>query len=115
MPAPSAGPPPALAALQAERPPGVRQLDRRLVHHLPGERAARRCGPRPIQAAFAAATSHLKGDWTNGDAAIGALLREHGREGVPLYLLYPAGGGPPALLPQVLTEGIVLRALDAPG
>jgi thiol:disulfide interchange protein DsbD len=34
---------------------------------------------------------------------------------VPLYLLYPAGGGPPALLPQVLTEGIVLRALDAPG
>jgi thiol:disulfide interchange protein DsbD len=70
----------------------------------------------PVQAAFAGRNlAYLKGDWTNGDAAIGALLREHGREGVPLYLVYPAGGGAPALLPQVLTEGIVLRALDAAG
>ncbi|TDH61562.1 cytochrome C biogenesis protein, partial [Dankookia rubra] len=67
----------------------------------------------PVQAAFAARNLvYLKGDWTNGDAAIGALLRENGREGVPLYLVYPAGGGEPAVLPQVLTEGIVLRALD---
>jgi thiol:disulfide interchange protein DsbD len=65
-----------------------------------------------VQAAFAGHNlAYLKGDWTNGDPAIGALLREHGREGVPLYLLFPAGGGAPALLPQVLTEGIVLRAL----
>ncbi|GGC33217.1 thiol:disulfide interchange protein DsbD [Siccirubricoccus deserti] len=65
-----------------------------------------------VQAAFASRNlAYLKGDWTNGDAAIGALLREHGREGVPLYLLFPAGGGAPAVLPQVLTEGIVLRAL----
>ncbi|WP_431271590.1 protein-disulfide reductase DsbD family protein [Dankookia sp. P2] len=68
----------------------------------------------PVQAAFAGRNlAYLKGDWTNGDAAIGALLREYGREGVPLYLVYPAGGGGPALLPQVLTEGIVLRALGA--
>ena len=38
---------------------------------------------------------------------------QHGREGVPLYLVYPAGGGAPAVLPQVLTEGIVLRAVAA--
>jgi thiol:disulfide interchange protein DsbD len=57
----------------------------------------------------------LVGDWTNGDAAIGALLRAQGREGVPLYLMFPAGGGPPAVLPQVLTEGIVLEALAAAG
>ncbi|MDO9710259.1 protein-disulfide reductase DsbD family protein [Paracraurococcus lichenis] len=70
----------------------------------------------PVQAAFAGRNiATLKGDWTNGDAAIGALLREHGREGVPLYLLYPAGGGAPQVLPQVLTEGIVLRALDGAG
>ncbi|MCB4822422.1 protein-disulfide reductase DsbD family protein [Roseicella aerolata] len=70
----------------------------------------------PVQAGFAARNiATLKGDWTHGDAAIGALLREHGREGVPLYLLYPAGGGAPAVLPQVLTEGIVLRALDEAG
>ncbi|UZO97977.1 Thiol:disulfide interchange protein DsbD [Roseomonas mucosa] len=54
----------------------------------------------------------LEGDWTRGDPAITALLRAHGRDGVPLYLLYPAGGGEPAVLPQILTEGIVLRALD---
>ncbi|TCZ56716.1 protein-disulfide reductase DsbD family protein [Roseicella aquatilis] len=70
----------------------------------------------PVQAAFGARNiAYLKGDWTNGDAPIGALLREHGREGVPLYLLYPAGGGAPQVLPQVLTEGIVLRALAAAG
>jgi len=53
----------------------------------------------------------LLGDWTRGDAAITALLRFHAREGVPLYLLYPAGGGPPAILPQILTEGMLLRAI----
>lgn len=55
--------------------------------------------------------AYLKGDWTRGDPAIGALLRRHGREGVPLYLLYPPGGGAPRLLPEILTEGIVLEAL----
>ncbi|MBK1661076.1 thioredoxin family protein [Paracraurococcus ruber] len=70
----------------------------------------------PVQAAFAGRNiAYLKGDWTQGDAAIGSLLRAHGREGVPLYLLYPAGGGAPLVLPQVLTEGIVLRALDGAG
>ncbi len=55
----------------------------------------------------------LVGDWTRGDAAITALLRQHQRDGVPLYLFYPAGGGAPALLPQILTEGIVLEAIGA--
>ncbi|MCU0944892.1 MAG: thioredoxin family protein [Rubritepida sp.] len=55
----------------------------------------------------------LTGDWTRGDAAITALLRAHGRDGVPLYLLYPAGGGAPALLPQILTEGILREAVAA--
>jgi thiol:disulfide interchange protein DsbD len=55
----------------------------------------------------------LVADWTRGDAAISALLRAHGREGVPLYLLYPAGGGEPELLPQILTEGILRDALLA--
>ncbi len=65
-----------------------------------------------VREGFAARrVAYLKGDWTRGDPAVGALLREHGREGVPLYLLYPAGGGAPAVLPQVLTEGIMLRAL----
>jgi thiol:disulfide interchange protein/DsbC/DsbD-like thiol-disulfide interchange protein len=66
-----------------------------------------------VRAAFAErGVAYLKGDWTHGGGEIGALLRAHGREGVPLYLLYPAGGGAPQVLPQVLTEGIVLRALE---
>ncbi len=58
--------------------------------------------------------AYLKGDWTRGDPAITALLRDNGREGVPLYLLYPPGGGAPVLLPQVLTEAIVRRAIEGP-
>jgi thiol:disulfide interchange protein DsbD len=57
----------------------------------------------------------LVGDWTRGDAAISALLRAHQRDGVPLYLFYPAGGAPPRILPQILTEGIVLQAISTPG
>jgi thiol:disulfide interchange protein DsbD len=65
-----------------------------------------------VQRAFeAGGVVQLTGDWTRGDAAITALLREHGRDGVPLYLLYPAGGGAPLILPQILTEGILLGAL----
>ena len=65
-----------------------------------------------VQQAFSAAgIVQLTGDWTRGDAAITALLREHGRDGVPLYLLYPPGGGAPLILPQILTEGMLLAAL----
>ncbi|HST35173.1 MAG TPA: thioredoxin family protein, partial [Allosphingosinicella sp.] len=47
----------------------------------------------------------LAGDWTRGDPAIGRFLEAHGRSGVPLYLFYPAGGGEPEILPQLLTAG----------
>lgn len=57
-------------------------------------------------------TAYLKGDWTKRDAAIAAALAEHGRAGVPLYLVYPANGGPPQVLPQLLTAGIVKEALE---
>ncbi|WP_426959158.1 protein-disulfide reductase DsbD family protein [Muricoccus radiodurans] len=56
----------------------------------------------------------LTGDWTRGDPAISALLRSEGREGVPLYLLYPPGReGGPVVLPQILTEGILVEALSS--
>jgi thiol:disulfide interchange protein DsbD len=55
----------------------------------------------------------LEGDWTDGGPEIAAALRSFGREGVPLYLLYPAGGGEAEVLPQILTEGVLLRALEA--
>jgi thiol:disulfide interchange protein DsbD len=66
-----------------------------------------------VREAFATRrVAYLTGDWTRGGAEIATLLRAHGREGVPLYLVYPAGGGAPAVLPQILTESIVLRALE---
>ncbi|MCX7684063.1 MAG: protein-disulfide reductase DsbD family protein [Acetobacteraceae bacterium] len=67
-----------------------------------------------VRAAMAATnTLYLVGDWTRGDAAIGALIRSVQREGVPVYLLYRPGAAAPEILPQILTEGIVLRALQA--
>ncbi len=49
----------------------------------------------------------LVGDWTRGDPAISRFLAERGRAGVPLYLYYPAGGGEPVELPQVLTPSML--------
>ena len=42
-------------------------------------------------------------------------LAKFGRAGVPLYLVYGAKGGDPAILPSILTEGVVVKALDAAG
>jgi thiol:disulfide interchange protein len=53
--------------------------------------------------------SVLVADWTNADAAITAELARHGRNSVPLYLWYPAGGGEPEILPQILTPAMLLE------
>ena len=52
----------------------------------------------------------LRGDWTRQDPEITAYLRAHDRDGVPLYVFYPAGR-PGVVLPQILTPGLVLAAL----
>ena len=44
----------------------------------------------------------LRGDWTRRDPAITRYLTAQGAAGVPLYMWYPAGGGAPQQLPQVL-------------
>jgi thiol:disulfide interchange protein DsbD len=53
----------------------------------------------------------LVADWTNRDSVIAAALAEHQRAGVPLYLMYPASGGPPEVLPQMLTPGLIAAAV----
>ena len=58
-------------------------------------------------------TVKLKGDWTNRDPEITALLKELGRAGVPLYLFWPAGADKPVILPQVLTEASIVAQLTA--
>lgn len=57
---------------------------------------------------------YLKGDWTNHNPEITRLLNEHGRGGVPLYLFYPGGEAKVRILPQLLTENIVLGELGYP-
>jgi thiol:disulfide interchange protein len=49
----------------------------------------------------------LRGDWTDGNRVVGALIESFGRAGVPLYIFYPANGGEPQLLPQVLTPSLL--------
>ena len=58
---------------------------------------------------------YLVGDWTRRDDAITAELRRHGRSGVPLYLLYSPRASEPRVLPQLLTEGVVVDALKGAG
>ncbi|HHI88358.1 MAG TPA: thiol:disulfide interchange protein [Hellea balneolensis] len=59
-------------------------------------------------------TKVLIADWTNRDALIAKELERFGRSGVPLYLVYPAGTDSvePQILPQVLTYGIVEKAIE---
>ncbi|HZZ34937.1 MAG TPA: thioredoxin family protein [Caulobacteraceae bacterium] len=68
---------------------------------------------REVAAAFKRAGAvYLLGDWTNRNAMIAQALAEQGRVGVPLYLVYGADGGPPKVLPQLLSTGVVVEALD---
>jgi thiol:disulfide interchange protein len=53
----------------------------------------------------------IRADWTKRDEKIASALSELGRSGVPTYVLYPPGQ-PPLVLPEVLTPGVVLSALD---
>jgi len=55
----------------------------------------------------------MLGDWTNPNADISALLQKYSRSGVPLYLMYPVNAKKDAeILPQILTENIVLDAME---
>ena len=49
----------------------------------------------------------LRGDWTRRDPAITRYLAAQGAAGVPLYVWYPASGGAPQQLPQVLTPAML--------
>jgi thiol:disulfide interchange protein len=55
---------------------------------------------------------YMVADWTRRDGAIAKALAEQGRIGVPLYLVYGADGGPPKVLPQLLTPSLVAQAVD---
>ena len=67
---------------------------------------------RAVQEAFAGKkVALMRADWTRRDPEITAALAAFGRNGVPVYALY-APGKAPVLLPELLTERIVLDALQ---
>jgi len=66
-----------------------------------------------VQRAFAERkVALLRADWTRHDKAITQTLTALGRSGVPAYALYAPGETSPRLLPEVLTPGIVMDALE---
>ncbi|TCV96038.1 thiol:disulfide interchange protein DsbD [Luteibacter rhizovicinus] len=58
-------------------------------------------------------TVYMKGDWTDVNAPIAAFLEQYHSVGVPLYVVYPKGGGEGRKLSTVLTYDKVETALEA--
>ena len=66
-----------------------------------------------VKAAMArTSTIYMVADSTKYNPDVEQALSDFGRGGLPLYVVYPANGGKPVVLPQVLTPGIVISALD---
>jgi thiol:disulfide interchange protein len=54
----------------------------------------------------------IKADWTNADPAITKILKQFGRPGVPMYVLYPGNNAEPILFPELLTQSLILEKLE---
>lgn len=66
-----------------------------------------------VKAAMArTSTIYMVADSTKYNPDVEQALSDFGRGGLPLYVVYPANGGKPVVLPQVLTPGIVISALE---
>ena len=70
-------------------------------------------GQQSVKDAFARNNIiYLKADWTHYDAGITSLLAQFGRNGVPLYVFFPADGAEPVVLPQLLRSATVIGAIE---
>ena len=67
---------------------------------------------RVAQALGSEAVVPMRADWTRPDEAIRRYLEEHGRYGIPFYAVYGPGAPEGLVLPEVLTPGLVLDALE---
>ena len=56
--------------------------------------------------------TYMTADWTLRDPDITRYLERFERAGVPLYVMFPKGRGAATVLPQILTEEMIVRALD---
>jgi thiol:disulfide interchange protein DsbD len=59
----------------------------------------------------AANAVYMVGDYTDVDPTITAYLQRHQAVGVPLYVVYPRGGGEGRVLPVILTPALAEAAL----
>ncbi|WP_300759298.1 thioredoxin family protein [Janthinobacterium sp.] len=57
-------------------------------------------------------TVYMIADSTKYNADIDQAISQFGRGGLPVYVVYPADGGEPVLLPQLLSPDIVTAALE---
>ncbi len=55
----------------------------------------------------------MKADWTNRDESIASFLADHGRYGIPFYLLYRPGREPHLFGELITREGIVSAVEEA--
>lgn len=100
----------ALASLKSSNPVFVNMTADWCITCLANERVALEISS--TRALFAEHNiQYLKGDWTLGDEDITTYLAEYQRNGVPLYVLYWPGQEP-QVLPQILTHGIILEAVQ---
>ncbi|WP_291197807.1 protein-disulfide reductase DsbD domain-containing protein [Hyphomonas sp.] len=66
-----------------------------------------------VKAAFEAAdVAFLVADFTQKDPVIADELKRRGRAGVPMYLWYPAGSSEPQILPELLTQELVIGLVE---
>jgi len=74
-------------------------------------------GNTKVQEAFVEkGITTVKADWTTRDEIIARTLESFGRNSVPLYVLYDSKpDAEPVILPEIITPGIVLDALDKIG
>lgn len=63
------------------------------------------------QALASTGTVYMVADSTKFNADIDDAMNTFGQGGLPLYVVYPADGSEPKVLPQVLTPSIVVNAL----
>ncbi|MGE9550375.1 protein-disulfide reductase DsbD family protein [Erwinia amylovora] len=64
------------------------------------------------QALLRTGTVYMVADSTKFNPDIDDVMNEFGQGGLPLYIVYPADGSAPKVLPQVLTPSIVVDALE---
>lgn len=57
-------------------------------------------------------TTYMVADSTKFDARIEDAMASYGRDSLPLYVLYPADGRAPVILPQILGTDMLVKALQ---